>query len=109
MAFSVAGAETVASSMSGILYWLLRPDSSTNYSRLRQEVRSAYRSYKSINYTSTQQLPYLQAVIKEGLRTFSNGHPLPRVCPGRMIDGQWIPAGVCTPSMLQPSTNKETG
>jgi hypothetical protein len=43
---------------------------------------------------SIQKLPYLQAVIKEGLRTFSNGHPLPRICPGRRIDGIWVPAGV---------------
>lgn len=91
---SVVGAETVVSSMSGILYWLLRPGSSESYSRLRTDVRSTYSSYESINYGSTQQLPYLQAAIREGLRTFSNDHPLPRFCPGRMIDGHWVATGV---------------
>ncbi|KAF2823676.1 putative cytochrome P450 [Ophiobolus disseminans] len=88
----VAGAETVASSMSGILYWLIRPTSSASYDKLRKEIRSHYSSYEDIDYSSTQKLPYLQAVVKEGLRTFSNGHPLPRVCPGRKIDGHWVPA-----------------
>ena len=80
--------------MSGILFWLLRPSSNASYTRLHEEIRSKYAHYEGIDYTSTQRLPYLQAVMKEGLRTSSNGHPLPRVCPGRMIDGYWIPAGV---------------
>lgn len=101
---SVAGAETVASSMSGILFWLLRPSSASKYLRLREDIRSSYPSYEGIDYGSTQQLPYLQAVMKEGLRTFSNGHPLPRICPGREIDGVWVPAGVCVLNLFLNSS-----
>ncbi|KAF2796776.1 putative cytochrome P450 [Melanomma pulvis-pyrius CBS 109.77] len=89
----IAGGETVASSMSGLLFCLLSPSSAKSYSILRQEVRSRFSKYSDIDFMSIQKLPYLQAVIKEGLRTFSNGHPLPRVCPGRRIDGVWVPAG----------------
>jgi hypothetical protein len=59
-----------------------------------------FSKYEDIDYSSTQQLTYLQAVIKEGLRTFSNGHPLPRVSPGRIIDGVWVPSGVRPPSFI---------
>jgi cytochrome P450 len=41
------------------------------------------------------QLPYLQAVISEGLRVYQPGSQgFPRLSPGAMIDGHWVPKGV---------------
>ncbi len=55
-----------------------------------------YKSYDEINSASALQLPYLQAVISEGLRIYPPGSQgFPRESPGVMIDGQWVPKGVC--------------
>lgn len=89
----IAGGETVATFMAATLYYLLKtPDV---YKALRQEIRGRYTTYESINATSAQQLPYLQAVINEGLRIYPPGSQgFPRLSPGFAIDGEWIPKGV---------------
>ena len=63
--------------------------------KLRQEIRSHFPSYSDINSTKAFQLPYLQAVISEGLRIYPpSPQGLPRVSPGAVVDDVWIPAGV---------------
>ncbi len=64
--------------------------------RLQQELRSGYKKYEDIDAISAMQMPYLQAVIQEGLRIYppaSQGFP--RISPGAYVDGIWVPAGVC--------------
>lgn len=89
----IAGGETVSTFLAATTFYLLKtPDS---YSKARDEVRKRFQTYESIDATSAQQLPYLQAVISEGLRIYPPGSQgFPRISPGATIDGHWIPEGV---------------
>ncbi|KAI1281078.1 putative cytochrome P450 [Xylaria sp. FL0933] len=90
---TVAGGETVATFLASATYYLLNtPDALT---RVQSEIRDAFTSYSDINATKAQQLPYLQAVISEGLRMHPPGsRGFPRVSPGTTISGYYVPAGV---------------
>lgn len=92
-----AGSDTTATSLSGILYYLLK--NSRVLTKLREEIDdftargqlSAHPTFKE-----TQRMPYLDAVVKEALRLHSAvGLPLWRVVPdgGVEIAGQYLPAG----------------
>lgn len=94
----IAGADTTATSLSGIIYHLLR--NPTTLMKLRQEIEevtSARNLINSrINFQEAQAMPYLQAVIKEGLRMHpAVGLPLWREVPagGVQICGQTFPQG----------------
>jgi len=88
----VAGSETTATLLSSVTYWLSTNPQATQ--RLIEEVRSAFATTENITAESTAQLPYLFAVLEEGLRIFSPApFGLPRICPGAEIAGEWIPAG----------------
>ncbi|ORY66220.1 putative cytochrome P450, partial [Pseudomassariella vexata] len=88
----IAGGETVATFLAATTYFLLKnPDA---YRKLRDEIRTRYDSLDQITAMTAQRLPYLQAVISEGLRIYPPGSQgFPRVCPGDMIDGHWVPKG----------------
>ncbi|KAL9123062.1 MAG: hypothetical protein Q9187_000389 [Circinaria calcarea] len=87
---SIAGGETVATFLAATTFYLLQEDAC--YDKLRAEVRSCFPSYESINATAAQQLPYLQAVIEEGLRIYPPGSQgFPRISPGIFVDGYWVP------------------
>ena len=65
--------------------------------KLQQEIRSRFKGFDSITSKTALQLPYLQAVINEGLRIYPpSSQGLPRTSPGAFVDGFWIPAGVRT-------------
>ncbi|KAI6084939.1 benzoate 4-monooxygenase cytochrome P450 [Hypoxylon rubiginosum] len=92
--FITAGSETAATALACITYYLLRRVGVG--SRLRQEVRQSFQSYESINNASTIPLPYLNAVILEGMRIYPPlPFALPRVVPeaGDIVDGHFIPGG----------------
>jgi cytochrome P450 len=95
---SIAGGETVNTFLAAVTYYLLtNPDT---YHKLRHEIRSRYNSYDEIDATSAQQLPYMQAVVSEGLRIYPPGSQgFPRISPGAVIDGVYIPAGVRTDNL----------
>jgi cytochrome P450 len=67
--------------------------------KLRAELDAAELSGQissPISNAESLQLPYLQAVVKEGLRMFVPGHPLllKQAPPeGDVFDGKWIPGG----------------
>lgn len=90
---SIAGGETVATTLSGLTCFLAQnPD---KLKRLTQEIRAEFKNYTDVNAVRAQQLPYLQAVINEGLRLFppaSGGAP--RVSPGFELHGKYVPEGV---------------
>ncbi|KAG8162636.1 hypothetical protein KVR01_007114 [Diaporthe batatas] len=89
----IAGGETVATFLAAVTYLLLKNPST--YSRLQKEIRDRYKNADEITAMSAQQLPYLQAVISEGLRIYPPGSQgFPRTCPGATIDGHWVPQGV---------------
>ena len=91
----VAGADTTATSLSGTLLHLVQNPGKLD--RLTREVRSSFSSMEGISIASTLDLPYLNAVINEGLR-LTNPVPggLPRIVPpgGDYYAGHFVPEGV---------------
>uniref|UniRef100_A0A0D2Y3M3 Isotrichodermin C-15 hydroxylase n=1 Tax=Fusarium oxysporum (strain Fo5176) TaxID=660025 RepID=A0A0D2Y3M3_FUSOF len=89
----VAGSETTATCLTGIVFCLLSNLSCLE--ALSNEVRSRFQSDTEITGDATADLKYLSAVIEEGLRIFPPApFGLPRVSPGAIIDGHYIPPGV---------------
>ncbi|OTB02816.1 hypothetical protein M426DRAFT_322406 [Hypoxylon sp. CI-4A] len=96
----IAGSDTTAISLSAILYYLLK--NPRCFAKLREEIdrqhtdkgsqsRSRYFSFKQ-----SQEMPYLQAVIKEALRLHpATGLPIERIVPagGATIAGRFFPEG----------------
>ncbi|KAL1965540.1 hypothetical protein VTN77DRAFT_5623 [Rasamsonia byssochlamydoides] len=66
MVIIAAGSETLTTTLVGTLDYLMR--SPSKYDRLVQEVRSSFASEADITGQTTRSLPYLNAVLKEGLR-----------------------------------------
>jgi cytochrome P450 len=99
MAF--AGSETTAISLAATFYYLLR--NPTTYKTLVDELDAAVRDGKIenrpnglVSWSESQDLPYLDACIKESMRLHpAPGLPLERVTPpsGVEILGQHIPGG----------------
>lgn len=70
------------------------------YQRLQKEVDTFCESHhldQPISYRETQDLPYLQAVVKEALRMLPSivWQLLRHAPPGLVVDGKVIPAGTC--------------
>jgi cytochrome P450 len=88
----VAGSETTATALSGIVYYLSKnPDCMV---QLQKEVAGAFTSYDNIKGNSAAKLPYLNAVIEEGLRLYPPvAFGLPRVSPGAIVSGHYVPTG----------------
>jgi len=90
---SIAGGETVAAFLAAVTFYLCK--SPATLRNLQQEIRSHFPIYASITSSKALQLPYLQAVISEGLRIYPpSPQGLPRVSPGAVVDGFWVPKGV---------------
>ncbi|KAM5353625.1 hypothetical protein ACJ41O_000275 [Fusarium nematophilum] len=93
----VAGSDTTAISLSAALYYLLK------YPACLQKLRDEIDEFgakgdlsKSPTFKESQQMPYLQAVIKEALRMHpATGLPLERIVPegGATISGHFFPEG----------------
>ena len=91
----LAGSESTASGLAGITFQLLK--SPTAYAKAVEETRSAFATEDEITPDSVKRLPYLAAMVSEGLRMyppFPEG--LPRLTPrqGAQIAGEWVPGGV---------------
>ncbi|KAF5490301.1 Cytochrome P450 monooxygenase hmp1 [Colletotrichum fructicola] len=92
--FMTAGTETIASALSAITFYLLQ--NPRHLEKVTKEVRLRFSTSEDMSLEALASLPYLQAVIQEGLRL----HPplpimLPRVIPkgGARVAGEWIPGG----------------
>ncbi|GME29203.1 Cytochrome P450 [Neofusicoccum parvum] len=93
-----AGSDTTAITLSAVLYHLLRAPRAL--AALRREIDAAAadgRVADPVTYAQAQdQLPYLQAVLKEALRVHpAVGQPLLRRVPpgGAVVAGRWFPEG----------------
>lgn len=92
---TTAGSETTATTLTAAMYFLgTHPEV---LAKLKEEVRSSFKSEDEIDVTSVQNLPYMLAVLKEVMRI----HPavaisLPRYAPpgGAEIAGEHIPGNV---------------
>ncbi|KAK0128135.1 hypothetical protein ONS95_000119 [Cadophora gregata] len=99
----IAGSETVATALAGTTYYLLHTPQALN--RLSEEVRSSFTTCKDINGDTTQSLPYLNAVISEGLRIFPPVPAgLPRISSGDPISGYAVPAGTSVSTSFWTTT-----
>jgi len=90
----IAGSDTTAVSLSSILYHVITTP--TALSRLRQEISEKGLDNRRTTFQDSQDMPYLQAVLKEGLRMHpATGLPLWRVVPeeGVQIGDHFLPAG----------------
>jgi cytochrome P450 len=93
-----AGSDTTSISLSAVIYNLYR--NPTTLARLREELMEYFQAgniSESITFKEAQNLPYLQAVIKEALRIHpATGFTMPRVVPsgGATILGRHFPPGV---------------
>lgn len=88
----IAGSETTTTLLSGLTCHLLRNPSVLR--TLESEIRSAFSSSADITGDSAARLPYLNAVIEEALRLFPPvAFGLPRISPGAVVDGEFIPRG----------------
>jgi hypothetical protein len=91
-----AGSDTTGISLAAIFYYLLKHPNC--YQKLREEADAVQPSpIKGFSFHEAQNMPYLQAVIKEALRVHpAFGMPLERVVPegGATLAGHFIPAGV---------------
>jgi len=94
----IAGSDTTAITLSSILYNLLK--SPKTLQRLRAELEEFERKGQcgnpNVSFKEAQSIPYLQAVIKEGLRVHpATGLPLWRVVPpeGAEICGHHFKGG----------------
>lgn len=62
----------------------------------KQEVRGSFSSYEDIEPEKLRTLPWLNACLQETLRLGSTAthHSLPRISPGGLVNGEFIPKGV---------------
>ena len=94
----IAGSDTTAVSLTSILYNLLK--NPYTMEKLRKEIKEFEKEGRcgkpDVSFKESQDMPYLQAVMKEALRLCpATGLPLWRVVPeeGVEICGHYFPAG----------------
>ncbi|KAK1638560.1 cytochrome P450, partial [Colletotrichum phormii] len=76
--------ETTATFLAAATYYLLR--NPVCLLKLQAEIKNRFSSVEEINATAARQLPYLQAVINEGLRLYAPGSQgFPRLSPGMKV------------------------
>ena len=91
----VAGSETCGTVLSGTTNYLVK--SPEAYRRLTQEIRTTFSKEEDMTFAALQEMPYLNAVIAEGLRLCPpSSSGLSHVVPpgGDTVCGEWLPEGV---------------
>ncbi len=77
----------------GTLLFLVEEPECLHY--LSKEIRDNFESYHNIMPSALASLPFLHACLEESLRFLpSNNTGLPRLSPGAVIDGHYVPRGV---------------
>ncbi|KIW07450.1 uncharacterized protein PV09_02289, partial [Verruconis gallopava] len=94
--FIIAGTETTAGYLTGLLNNLLRPQNRHVFDKLVQEVRSSFENEDDFTFEELTKLPYMTAVIEEGHRIFPSA-PIGfvRTVPhgGDTVCGEMLPGG----------------
>ncbi|KAJ5042192.1 uncharacterized protein L3040_004747 [Drepanopeziza brunnea f. sp. 'multigermtubi'] len=93
--FMIAGSETTATLLSGMLYLLTQ--NPTAFKKLREEIDANFTSMSEMSFVKESQLPYLHACTEEALRCYPPVPlDLPRVTPpqGAVIDGIHVPGNM---------------
>jgi cytochrome P450 len=95
MVLTIAGSETTATALSGTLNYLV--NNTDKLEILKREIHQAFPAENDISLDALRQLPYLNAVMNEGLRLCP---PVPWIIPrkvpegGETVCGTWLPGGV---------------
>lgn len=94
-----AGFEPISSWYYGTIFYLLKEPKFLE--TLTREVRGRFDSYADISADSLASLEYLNGCLEESMRLFpSNNTGLPRVSPGAMVSGTYVPKGVSLPHTM---------
>lgn len=89
----IAGYEPIADQFYGLIFQLLKEPEIL--AALVDEIRGNFQSYTDINPDALISFRYLNACIHESFRVLDTGsNGLPRVSPGAMVDGSYVPKGV---------------
>ncbi|EIW77437.1 cytochrome P450 [Coniophora puteana RWD-64-598 SS2] len=97
-ALFLAGHDTTTSVLATLVYYLARHPEIQ--SKAREEVTRVFASHgvsepEDISVVTSQSLPYLTACVKETMRIQPPGtYITPRISPGVVLGGQYIPPGV---------------
>lgn len=106
---TLAGSETTATTLSGITNNLIQTRYSHVLQKLVSEILEKFDKEEDITMASTKDLPYLNAVVSEGLRACSpTPGGLPRAAPpgGGTVCGRWLPPNVSEPFHPPPVQTK---
>jgi cytochrome P450 len=96
----LAGWEPMANQFYSSIFFLLKEPRA--YDALVKEIREEFKSYHEITPDTVANMKYLHACLQETFRIHQNtSDGLPRMSPGAMVDGTYIPKGV---SILRPSS-----
>ena len=100
----VAGSETCGTVLSGTTNYLVK--STTAYQKLTDEIRTTFARAEDMNFKALADLPYLNAVIDEGLRMSPpSASGLAHLVPqgGDTVCGAWLPEGVSSKTPCSPA------
>lgn len=105
---SIAGTETTAAFLAALFNIILRHP--TIYKRLKDEVRSNFKTEADLNFEDLVKLPFMTACIEEGLRIFPSApigfvRTVPR--GGDTVDGEFIPEGTTVSVPMWAATHNE--
>lgn len=93
----VAGWEPMSNQFYSSLFFLLQEPNA--YKNLINELRSSFETYNEITPDSVANMKYLHACLQETFRIHQNiSDGLPRMSPGAIVDGNYIPRGVSNSS-----------
>ncbi|KAI9642648.1 hypothetical protein NHQ30_008379 [Ciborinia camelliae] len=105
----IAGSNSLATTLASTTNYLTKYPNTLK--RLTNEIRSTFKEESDMDLESLVKLPYLSAVIEEGLRICAPV-PLgmPRVVPegGDTVCGEWLPAGTCVSYMQYGASHSST-
>ncbi|TGO60963.1 hypothetical protein BCON_0031g00410 [Botryotinia convoluta] len=88
----VAGWEPMSNQFYSSIFFLLKVPSA--YKSLVSEIRSNFKNYNEITPDSVANMKYLHACLQETFRIHQNtSDGLPRMSPGAIVDGNYIPRG----------------
>lgn len=94
----LAGFDPIANQFFSTIYFLLQEP--TTHALLTKEIRGAFKNYEDITPDALVPLTFLHGCLQESLRLITNGaFGMPRLSPGAMVDGQYIPQGVRLPHL----------
>ena len=92
--FMVAGTETTATTLSGLIYMLVRDPATMT--KLTTEVRESFAATSDISMERLARLPYLNACVKEAMRIYPSvpvGMPHLTPAEGSTVCGLFVPPG----------------